>query len=103
MSAVNVEQLIQNRQNQFVETRTIIESEVDKFLRSLENLDLDLQVRCNVKAGVTAKMLLPSLWEEPFNKEKYLAERKAVDTYIAQVKSVCDQINEEALRCLQSA
>lgn len=103
MSNVDVAQLIQSRQNKFVETRTIIEAEVNKFLQSLERLDPDVQARCGVKSGQTAKDLLPALWEEPFNKEQYQVQRASVDAYIAQVKVVCDQINKEAIECLQSA
>lgn len=102
MNNVNVEQLIQSRQNKFVETRTIIEAEINKFLQSLEKLDPDIQTRCNVIPGQTAKSLVPSLWEEPFDKDKYAVELAAVDSYIERVKTVCDQINKEALECLQS-
>lgn len=98
---VNISKLIQDRQNQFIEKRTIIESEVNGFLQSLEKLDLDVQTRLNVKVGTTCRMLLPSLWMEPFDIEQYNKEKENLDAYIAAVKGVCDEINQEALKCLQ--
>lgn len=99
---VNVTQLIQERQNQFIEKRTIIESEVNKFLQSLERLDADIKVRCKVVDGRTCHDVLPSLWIEPFNEENYLKEKEVLDNYISQVKIICDELNQEALTCLQS-
>ena len=101
MANVNVEQLIQIRQNKFIETRTIIDTEVNKFLKSLEALDADIQAKCNVVAGRTTKDILPSLWAEPFDEVAYQAELAKLQTYIAGVKTITDSVNEEALRCLQ--
>lgn len=102
MTANNISQLIQERQNKFIETRTIIESEVTKFLESLTNLDADIKEKCGVREGLTAKDLLPALWIEPFDQKAYNAQKAALDTYIAQVTAICDKLNEEALACLQS-
>lgn len=102
MNEQNVAKLIQDRQNKFIETRTNIENEVNKFLQSLCSLDEDLKIKCGVKDGMTAKDLLPALWAEPFVEETYLQQKNALDTYIMQVKAICDQLNQEALLCLQS-
>lgn len=98
---VNVAQLIQSRQNKFIETRTIIDSEVTKFLQSLETLDTNMQEQCKVVPGRTAKDVLPSLWVEPFDIDRYNIELQNLTQYIAGVKSITDSINEEALKCLQ--
>ena len=99
---VNVAQLIQDRQNKFIEGRTVTEVEVNKFLKSLEALDDSERIQCKVVVGRTAKDVLPSLWEEPFNVEKYNTELANLQNYIAGVKTFCDQINQEALKCLQA-
>jgi hypothetical protein len=102
MSEQEIVKLLQDRQNEFIEKRTIIETEVNKFLKSLENQDEDIKQKCGTKDGVTARDLLPALWLEPFNEEEYKKQREALDTYIAQVSAVCDQLNQEAAACLQA-
>lgn len=102
MDNQNVKQLLQIRQNKFIETRTNIENEVNRFLTSLIELDDGTKARLNVKEGITCKDLLPSLWVEPFNEAQYQLELNALKTYISQVTAVCDEINQEALACLQS-
>lgn len=102
MDAMNISRLIQDRQNKFIETRTIIESEVNKFLESLKNLEPDVQARCGYKPGLEAKVLLSALWEEPFDEAKYNSQLADLNRYVSQVKVVCDEINKEALACLQS-
>lgn len=98
----NVAQLLRDRQNKFVEGRTVTEVEVNKFLKSLEALDEGERVQCKVVVGRTAKDVLPSLWQEPFNPEQYQAELLNLQNYIAGVKTFCDRINQEALACLQA-
>lgn len=102
MNEADVQRLIQDRQNKFIESRTNIENEVNKFLKSLEGLDADVKEKCGVKDGVTARDILPALWEEPFNADIYSSQKAALDKYITTVSSICDLINQEALECLQS-
>lgn len=102
MNEQTISKLLQDRQNKFIETRTNIENEVNKFLQSLESLDPDIKAKCGVKDGVTARDLLSALWAEPFDENTYLTQKANLDTYVAQVRTVCDTINQEALACLQS-
>lgn len=102
MDSANVANLIRIRQDKFVETRTIIESEVNKFLASIGKMDEDVQKRCGYIPGASAKTLLPALWVEPFDEETYNKQLSGVMTYISQVMAVCDDINKEAVECLQS-
>lgn len=101
-SNVNVAALIQQRQNKFIETRTIIEAEVNKFLAGLEAQDEDVRNKLGVCTGKTAKDWLPSLWRDDFNMESYKYELAKLQEYIAKVKAYADNINAEAIRCLQS-
>lgn len=101
MSSVNIANLIRERQDKFVETRTIIESEVNKFLNSIGSMDADVQEKCGYVPGASAKVLLPELWHEPFNEEVYKTQLSSVLAYISRVQQVCDEINREALACLQ--
>lgn len=94
--------MIKSRQDKFIESRTVIEMEVNKFFNSLQTIDNDIKLKCNVQDGRNAKNTLPSLWEEPFNIDKYNQERASFDSYVAQVRNICDQMNQEALQCLQS-
>lgn len=102
MNSNDVARLVQQRQNKFIETRTNIESEVNRFLESIGKMDEDVQKRCGYVAGVTAKQLLPELWHEPFNVETYEKQLASVLAYKERVKQICDEINREALACLQS-
>ena len=99
--SISVEQLYAQRQAKFVESRTIIESELNKFLRSLEQLDAVHQQQLGVVPGQTARDVIPALWEEPFNEAAYTAQRAEADRRIAAAKQLCDQLNTEALKCLQ--
>ena len=99
---VDVASLIRQRQNDFIEKRTIIESEVNKFLKSLEQQDDDIRTKCNVIDGRTAKDVLPSLWADDFNEEAYNVELANLNQYIAFVMQVQDENNREAIQCLQS-
>lgn len=102
MNEVNVTKLLQDRQNLFIETRTNIENEVNKFLKSLEGLDTDVKGMCGVKEGLSARDLLPALWAEPFVKNTYLEQKAEFDKYVTSVKAVCDRLNQEAIACLNS-
>lgn len=99
--SMSIEQLYAQRQNKFIEDRTIIETETDKFLRSLEQLDPVYQQQLSVVQGQTARDVIPALWAEPFDEEAYNKQRSALDQRIENAKIICDQLNEEALRCLQ--
>lgn len=103
MDVKSVDQLLRERQDKFVERRTVIENEVNQFLKSLESLDHVYKQQLQVIDGRTAKDVLPALWAEPFVQETYDAQKAELDKYIASVQAVCDQLNEEALRCLQES
>lgn len=96
------QQLYQQRLNSFIETRTKIENEVNRFFKSLEVDDEDFKNACNVQVGATARGWLPALWEEPFNPEAYAQQLKRLNDYIQHVRSVSDKLQMEALACLQA-
>lgn len=102
MTVQNVNALIQERNNQFIETRAVIEIEVNKFLTSLGNLDQEEQVKVGYKPGITCRDVLPELWEDNFREDVYQAQLNSLLNYIGSVRSVYDQWNVEALACLQS-
>lgn len=99
---VNIAALIQQRQNKFIETRTIIESEVNKFLSSLESQDDDVKASLQVQAGTTARDWLPSLWADDFNIEQYNLELSRFQAYVSKAKAYADNLAQEAIKCLQS-
>lgn len=101
MTEQNIAAMIQQRQNKFIETRTIIETEVNKFLNSLQGLDAEYKEKLGVQPGITCKDLLPELWNEPFRTEVYDKQLANLQSYITQVQCICDKINQEALACLQ--
>lgn len=99
---MNVEQLKREREAQFVETRTKIEMEVTKFLESIANMDEEAKTACRYNPAYTARNLLPALWIDPFDEKVYNIQLEKLQAYITAVTSVCDRMNEEALKCLQS-
>ena len=101
MTEQSIAALYQLRQNQFIETRTIIESEVNKFLESLRAQDESLKQQLGVKEDVTCKDLLPELWADEPNLNTYITQLNNLLTYIGQVHAICDGLNAEAIACLQ--
>lgn len=95
-----VSELLQERQNLFIETRKDIENEVNRYIESLTNVDSDILARCGNLAGNTAKEILPALWETPFNEELYEAQLAQFSQHVQCMQRECDKLNEEALRCL---
>lgn len=100
---VDVQQLIKDKEAKFYDTRAKIEMEVDKFFETIKDIEAELADIPGRPQGSTAKTVLPSLWEEPFNKEKYDTELAVLNAYIKNVVAYGDQVNEEALRCLQNS
>lgn len=96
-------ELIRKRQETFIETRTKIETEVNTFLASLENVDTDIKEQVKYNSSMTAKSLLPELWNEPFNMDTYNSQLKELHEFIDRVHSVCDKINQEAMQCLMQS
>lgn len=101
MVNIDIANLLRQRQDEFVEKRTIIESEINKFLDSIAQLDPDVRTRCGYVPEAKAKSLVPELWNEPFRPEVYEQQLAGVLAYIKQVTAVCDEINREAQACLQ--
>lgn len=100
-SEVDVVALQQRVQTQFIERRTIAESEANKFLESLKGMDADIKERINYDPNKTARTELSALWEEPFSETKYNEQKARFDSYVAYVAAICDALNAEASRCLQ--
>lgn len=100
---MDVQAILRARQDAFVEKRTKIESEVNKFLESVDQIT-DQRVT-NIPgrpAGNTCREVLPELWHEPFDQMVYDAQLAVLNSYVVRVQAACDAINEEALKCLQS-
>lgn len=96
------QQLYQQRLNSFIETRTKIENEVNRFLKSLEVDDDDFKKACNVQVGTNARDWLPALWVEPFDQGAYEQQLAKLNQYIQAVRTVSDKLQMEALACLQA-
>lgn len=99
----NVNELYRKRQEVFIERRTKIVDEVNKFLDGVKGIDPALLQGIPTLPGDTAKDVLPSMWEEPFDTEKYEKELAVFNTYVKYVKEVADKINEEAAHILGGA
>lgn len=97
----SIEQLYAALNNKFIEQRTLTEVELNKFLKSLEGLDPVYQQELGFVAGRTARDMIPSLWVEPFDEAMYLQEKAIVDDLVSRSVTLCNKLNEEALRCLQ--
>lgn len=99
----SVEELLRVRQGKFVETRTRIEMEVNKFLESIDKTGDERVMSIGGRPeGKTCKEVLPALWEEPFDEAKYKEQLDLLNRYIAAVSTYVDTLNTEALKRLQS-
>lgn len=100
---MDVQSILRARQDAYVEKRTRIEAEVNKFLESLEQItDPRITSIPGRPEGNTCREILPELWKEEFNEAAYNQKLEALNSYIQEVQRTCDAINEEALKCLQS-
>ena len=99
----NVNELYRKRQEVFIERRTTIASEVDKFMQGVAGIDPELLKNVTPINGTNAKDILPSMWAEPFNIEAYKSELAIFDNYVRQIKQVADDLNTQALKILGGA
>ncbi len=102
MVGQELEMALKQRQVKFVETRTVIASEVTKFLNSVQSLPEKVRVQVILPNGNTAQEILPALWEEPFDQAAYNSQLEAFNNSVRSVVTVCDALNEEAVKCLRS-
>lgn len=100
---MDISSILRERQGKFVETRTRIEMEVNKFFESLNEID-DERIKAvpGRPAGNTCKEVLPALWEEPFDEAKYATQLSEFNRYKDAVIAVADTMNQEALERLRS-
>lgn len=104
MQTVSAEKLFQQRQNEFIEKRTIIEREIGAWLDSMNALDPSFQERCGYDyQGKTVKELLSAAWEDDFDEAKYSQQLAEVKERIQRSIDLADKLNGEALACLQNA
>ena len=102
MANATVAQLLRQRQEEFIERRTKIETEVNMFLKSIGNMDADIQAECKYNPEYTARHWLPALWQEPFDPETYKKQLANFNAYERQVDSICNRLAQEAMVCLQT-
>lgn len=98
---MDVTTLLRERQNKFIETRTLIASEVQKYLNSLNAMDAEVRAEILLPKGNTPQEILPALWVEPFDMEAYTEQLNQFQASVQSAKIYCDKLNQEALRCLQ--
>lgn len=97
----NIATLLKKRQDKFVEDRTVTEREVNRFFESLERInDEELKVKLGVVEGRRCREVMPSMWAEEFDVNKYNEERDALIKYMNQVQQFCMSYNLEAMKCL---
>lgn len=100
---MDVQEILRTRQDAFVEKRTRIETEVDKFLESVNQITDERVTQVPGRPeGKNCREVLPALWKDPFDEEEYQKQLTALNSYVQAVQAVCDAINEDALKCLQS-
>lgn len=98
---MDVTSLLRERQNKFIETRTLIASEVQKYLNSLNAMDAEVRAEILLPNGTTPQEILPALWTEPFDTEAYKEQLSHFQASVQSAKIYCDRLNQEALKCLQ--
>lgn len=96
-----LEMALKQRQDKFIETRTIIAAEVAKFLESVRSLPDEIRAKVVLPEGATPQEILPALWAEPFSAEEYARQLQLFNMWVQSVTSYCDALNEEAMKCLK--
>lgn len=95
-----VKQLYNARLQLFIERRSKVQAEVDRFLQSVKSINPERLAGIEPIEGDTAQEVLPALWREPYDSQQYEVELSRLQHYISQVKAVADELNAEALRIL---
>ncbi|MDR1523243.1 MAG: hypothetical protein LBS29_04765 [Endomicrobium sp.] len=100
---MNVKDLIELRQKEFIEKRLLISQWIDTLIKNSREIDPELFIKYNIEPlkGDNVKSLLPSLFIKPFNKEQYLMEKEVIDIYQKKLDLLADKLNEEALQLLR--
>lgn len=97
----NIEAALKQRQDKFIEARTIIFTEVQKFLESLQHIPEEEKAHMIMPSGSTPQEILPELWNDPFDVTVYEAQLAEFVKCVASVRDRCDYLNERALECLK--
>jgi len=99
----NIQAQLQKRQNKFIETRTIIADQVNKYVASLAILNDEQRQQCIMPNGNKVEEILPELWHEPFDEEVYNTQLMHLQQSVASVTALCDRLNQEAIACLKQS
>lgn len=104
IQTASAEALLRQRQNEFIEKRTIIESEVNKYLEGMNAESPAFQQRCGYDLqGKTAKDILSAAWADEFDQKLYDEQMASFMEYVNRSVALAEQLNMEALQCLQNA
>ena len=95
-----VQNLIAERERQFIETRLLICQWVEKLMENVSQIDPKLLTNLDVPKGKTAQELLPSLFVTPFDFEQYEKEAAVLNAFQSRLDALADWLNAEALKCL---
>lgn len=101
MTAIDVNALLEQRRSQFISKRRDIEVWVENFFKEVDQINPNLLKDTHPPVGRTTAELLPSLYVEPFDQEKFDAEYKVLNDYYLEIQSVAEYLNGKAMEVLQ--
>lgn len=85
------------KRDEFIRARTMWENAIDAFREGINETDPELRELIQLPEEITCQALLPSLYEDSFNKEKFLKEKEAFDAIRLAVGRILKSLVEDAI------
>lgn len=95
-------QLAFNKRNAlFIEARTKTQQEIERFFESIKDVPAEVLEGIEIPADTRAEAIIPSMYLDPPDQEKYKAELENFKTLCHTILERIDNVNQEAMECLK--
>jgi hypothetical protein len=101
---MDYQKLLQQAQANFTEQRLLVRQWVENLIINANAIDKDLLAEYNITISfdpeTTAQSIVPALFEEPFNNNKYKEQITPLITFAETLNSVASEVNKKALEVM---
>ena len=97
----NLQLAFDKRKTMFIEARTKTQQEIERFFESIKDVPADVFTGINIPADTRAESLIPSMYSETPDPEKYMLELENFKNLSNQIIERIEAINKEAIECLK--
>ena len=97
----NLQLAFEKRKTLFIEARTKTQQEIERFFESIKDVPPELLQGINIPTDTRAEALIPSMYTNPPDPEKYTQELQNFKALCDEVLSRVANVNKEAMECLK--